>query len=44
MKLAKTTKSSSAPAVDKPVRSKNLDLRHCLKLETDAAIAKCAGE
>ncbi|MEO6975256.1 MAG: hypothetical protein ABI144_05170 [Gallionella sp.] len=44
MELAKTTKSSSTPAVDKPVRSKNLDLRHCLKLETDAAIAKCAGE
>ena len=31
-------------AKSKPVRPKNLDLRHCLKLETDAAIAKCAGE
>lgn len=27
-----------------PVRSKDLDLRHCLNLEGDAAIAKCAGE
>lgn len=25
-------------------RSKNMDLRHCLKLKTNAAIAKCAGE
>ena len=31
-------------AKSKPARPKNLDLRHCLKLETDAAIAKCAGE
>ncbi len=44
MKSSKTTKSGSTPAVDKPVKPKNLDLRHCLKLETDAAIAKCAGE
>lgn len=28
----------------KPVRSKTSDLRYCLKLETDQAIAKCAGE
>ncbi|BBJ00335.1 hypothetical protein FGKAn22_20270 [Ferrigenium kumadai] len=28
----------------KKPRPKNLDLRHCLDLETDAAIAKCAGE
>ncbi len=33
-----------APAQEKPPRSKNLDLRHCLDLESDAAIAKCAGE
>lgn len=37
----------AAPAkrikVKKP-RPKNLDLRHCLDLETDAEIAKCAGE
>lgn len=26
------------------VRSKNLDLRHCLELDSNAAIAKCAGE
>ena len=26
------------------VRPKNLDLRHCLDLESNAAIAKCAGE
>lgn len=37
----------SAPgkaAKAKPPRSKSLDLRHCLDLETNAAIAKCAGE
>ncbi|HSM99359.1 MAG TPA: hypothetical protein VLS47_10135 [Gallionella sp.] len=28
----------------KPERPRNLDLRHCLELETNAAIAKCAGE
>jgi hypothetical protein len=28
----------------KPERSKTADLRHCLKLETNEAIAKCAGE
>lgn len=32
------------PATAKPPRSKSLDLRHCLDMETDAAIAKCAGE
>lgn len=39
MKLSKETKAES-----KPLRPKNLDLRYCLDLETDAAIAKCAGE
>jgi hypothetical protein len=38
------TKAASKPAPGKPERPKNLDLRHCLELETDAAIAKCAGE
>ena len=38
-KLSKTIKTAS-----KPDRAKNLDLRHCLDLEIDAAIAKCAGE
>ena len=32
------------PAKAKPPRSKNLDLRQCLELKTDAEIAKCAGE
>jgi hypothetical protein len=27
-----------------PLRSKSLDLRHCLDLPTNAEIAKCAGE
>ena len=44
MKPSKMTKADSKPAIDKPMRPKNLDLRHCLELETDAAIAKCAGE
>ena len=39
LKLSETTKQSS-----KPARPKNLDLRHCLDLEDNAAIAKCAGE
>ncbi|MEW5903941.1 MAG: hypothetical protein AB1722_06295 [Pseudomonadota bacterium] len=26
------------------VRSKGMDLRHCLELQDNAAIAKCAGE
>jgi len=37
-------KPAPVKAKSKPARPKNLDLRHCLKLETDAAIAKCAGE
>jgi hypothetical protein len=44
MKLSEQTKTASKPVADKPPRPKNLDLRHCLDLETDAAIAKCAGE
>lgn len=44
MESSKTAKAESTPVIDKPVRPKNLDLRHCLKLETNAAIAKCAGE
>lgn len=44
MKLSKETKTAAKPATDKPTRPKNLDLRHCLDLEDDAAIAKCAGE
>jgi hypothetical protein len=43
MKLSKET-GTSKPAAEKPARPKNLDLRYCLDLETDAAIAKCAGE
>lgn len=34
----------SIPAKAKKTRPKNLDLRHCLDLKTDAEIAKCAGE
>ena len=33
-----------AKAESKPPRPRNLDLRHCLELKTDAEIAKCAGE
>jgi len=44
LKLLKAIKTASKPATDKPTRPKNLDLRHCLDLETNAAIAKCAGE
>ena len=44
LKLSKETKIAAKPATDKPPRPKNLDLRHCLDLEDDAAIAKCAGE
>jgi hypothetical protein len=36
-----TSKKSTA---GKPVIPKDADLRHCLELESDAAIAKCAGE
>ncbi len=32
------------PAKARPARSKSLDLRHCLDLKTNAAIAKCARE
>jgi hypothetical protein len=39
MKLSKENKTAS-----KPVRPKNQDLRYCLDLETNEAIAKCAGE
>lgn len=31
-------------ADQRPARSKTADLRDCLKLETNVAIAKCAGE
>jgi outer membrane biosynthesis protein TonB len=44
LKSSKTAKTAGKPAIDKPMRPKNQDLRHCLELETDAAIAKCAGE
>jgi len=37
-------KVTGKPAIDKPMKPKNLDLRHCLDLKTDAEIAKCAGE
>lgn len=40
LKLSKSIKIAKA----KPERSKSADLRDCLKLETNAAIAKCAGE
>jgi hypothetical protein len=39
MKLSKETRDAS-----KHERPKNQDLRYCLDLETNAAIAKCAGE
>ena len=41
---SKQAMTASRPVTDKPPRPKNLDLRHCLDLESDAAIAKCAGE
>ncbi len=52
---APAQKAEKAEAVAKPStsvkrtkarteRPKNLDLRHCLELESNAAIAKCAGE
>ena len=44
LKLAESIKPAKKLATDKPERAKDLDLRHCLALETDAAIAKCAGE
>jgi len=43
LKLSETMKTEKVKS-DNPPRPKNLDLRHCLELETDAAIAKCAGE
>jgi hypothetical protein len=39
-KSSKPIKTATA----KPERSKSADLRYCLKLETNEAIAKCAGE
>ncbi len=44
VKSSQTNKTTGKPAVAKPVRPKNLDLRHCLDLKTNAEIAKCAGE
>ncbi len=52
LKLAQTIKTAKPasgqttgkPVTSKPERAKNLDLRHCLDMESDAAIAKCAGE
>ncbi len=41
--IVKRAKSRKTPKA-KPMRPKNLDLRHCLELDTNAAIAKCAGE
>lgn len=40
LKSSQSIKSSDL----RPTRSKSADLRDCLKLETDPAIAKCAGE
>lgn len=40
VKPSKSIKTAEA----KPERSKSADLRYCLKLETNEAIAKCAGE
>ena len=37
-------KPATVKIKNKPPRPKNLDLRYCLELKTDAAIAKCAGE
>jgi hypothetical protein len=44
--LEQSTKPSKPikTAEAKPERSKTADLRYCLKLETNEAIAKCAGE
>ncbi len=36
--------TSGKHAKAKPMRAKDLDLRHCLDLENNAAIAKCANE
>lgn len=40
--LERSTPRKHAKA--KGPRSKDLDLRHCLELDTNAAIARCAGE
>jgi hypothetical protein len=37
-------KRSTSGKHAKALHPKNLDLRYCLELETNAAIAKCAGE
>jgi thiol:disulfide interchange protein DsbA len=44
--LALPSKSTNRvnAAKARPIRSKSLDLRHCLELDSYAAIAKCAGE
>jgi len=44
MKSAAMIETDRKPATAKPIRPKNLDLRYCLELDSDAAIAKCAGE
>jgi len=49
LKLSENIKTANKPSkpsktTSKPKRPKDSDLRDCLKLETDAAIAKCAGE
>lgn len=48
---AATVAPQTTPSQEKPgqmkqggVRSKDMDLRHCLELQDNAAIAKCAGE
>lgn len=41
---AKPARAAKKPAPVKPMIPKDADLRHCLDLESDAAIAKCAGE
>lgn len=40
----KLAKDAGKPATGKSERARDLDLRHCLELENNAAIAKCAGE
>jgi hypothetical protein len=44
LKLDKSIKIPKKMLVAKVAKPKNLDLRFCLKLKTDAEIAKCAGE
>ena len=44
LKLSKTIKTAKKSVTGKPNRPKDLDLRNCLDLEDDKAIAKCAGE